>query len=79
MTTADQVRAAVSAVTDPELRRPIGDMDMVRTVSVDRPRRFATASVCIPSASIWRISRWRAVSVRSPSSSTIVDDSAGST
>lgn len=35
MTTADQVRAAVSAVTDPELRRPIGDMDMVRTVSVD--------------------------------------------
>jgi ATP-binding protein involved in chromosome partitioning len=35
MTTADQVRAAVSAVTDPELRRPIGDMDMVRTITVD--------------------------------------------
>ena len=40
---------------------------------------LATASVCIPSASIWRISRWRALSVRSPSSSTIVDDSPGST
>ncbi len=51
----------------------------VRTVSVERPRRWATASVCMPSASIWRISRWRALSVRSVSSSTIVDDRPGST
>ena len=38
MTTADQVRTAVSAVTDPELRRPIGDLDMVRDISVDGGR-----------------------------------------
>ena len=38
MTTVDRVRAAVSAVTDPELRRPIGDLDMVRGVSVDGDR-----------------------------------------
>lgn len=35
MTAADSVRAAVAAVTDPELRRPIGDLDMVREVTVD--------------------------------------------
>lgn len=35
MTLADRVRTAVSAVTDPELRRPIGDLDMVREISVD--------------------------------------------
>ena len=35
MNTVDGVRSAVSAVTDPELRRPIGDLDMVREVSVD--------------------------------------------
>ncbi|MFT4156978.1 MAG: Mrp/NBP35 family ATP-binding protein [Microbacterium sp.] len=35
MTTADAVRRSVSAVTDPELRRPIGDLDMVREVVVD--------------------------------------------
>ncbi|MBD7956770.1 Mrp/NBP35 family ATP-binding protein [Microbacterium sp. Sa4CUA7] len=36
MTAIDQsVRAAVSAVTDPELRRPIGELDMVRQVTVD--------------------------------------------
>lgn len=29
------VRAAVAAVTDPELRRPIGDLDMVRDVRVE--------------------------------------------
>ncbi len=34
MTLAEQVRAAVAAVTDPELRRPIGDLDMVRDVTV---------------------------------------------
>ncbi|WP_449407883.1 Mrp/NBP35 family ATP-binding protein [Microbacterium maritypicum] len=32
---ADAVRSAVSAVSDPELRRPIGDLDMVRNISVD--------------------------------------------
>ena len=35
MTTSDQVRSAVSAVTDPELRRPIGELDMVREVTLD--------------------------------------------
>jgi ATP-binding protein involved in chromosome partitioning len=35
MTHADRVRDAVSAVTDPELRRPIGDLDMVREITVD--------------------------------------------
>ena len=36
MTAIDEsVRAAVSAVTDPELRRPIGELDMVREVTVD--------------------------------------------
>lgn len=34
MSSADAVRAAVAAVTDPELRRPIGDLDMVRDISV---------------------------------------------
>ncbi|CAH0131741.1 Iron-sulfur cluster carrier protein [Microbacterium oxydans] len=38
MTTADSVRAAVAAVTDPELRRPIGDLDMVRDITVDGGR-----------------------------------------
>jgi len=33
--TAEQVRAAVSAVIDPELRRPLGELDMVRDVAVD--------------------------------------------
>ncbi len=31
----ERVRAAVWAVTDPELRRPIGDLDMVREVALD--------------------------------------------
>ena len=35
MTAADDVRRAVSAVSDPELRRPIGDLDMVRDIAVD--------------------------------------------
>lgn len=35
MTAADSVRSAVAAVTDPELRRPIGDLDMVREVTVE--------------------------------------------
>ncbi|MFV0373811.1 P-loop NTPase [Microbacterium sp.] len=32
--TADAARAAVAAVLDPELRRPIGELDMVRSVHV---------------------------------------------
>lgn len=32
---ADAVRTAVGAVLDPELRRPIGELDMVRDISVD--------------------------------------------
>jgi len=32
---ADDVRRAVGAVTDPELRRPIGELDMVRDIAVD--------------------------------------------
>ncbi|GGD72717.1 Mrp/NBP35 family ATP-binding protein [Microbacterium murale] len=35
MTLADRVREAVGAVTDPELRRPIGDLDMLREITVD--------------------------------------------
>lgn len=35
MSDVDRLRAAVSAVTDPELRRPIGELDMVREVAVD--------------------------------------------
>ncbi|HWS50072.1 MAG TPA: Mrp/NBP35 family ATP-binding protein [Microbacterium sp.] len=38
MTLADRVRQAVAGVTDPELRRPIGDLDMVREVTVDGGR-----------------------------------------
>lgn len=38
MTSADAIRSAVSAVTDPELRRPIGDLDMVRGISLDGAR-----------------------------------------
>ena len=38
MSSADAVRAAVAAVTDPELRRPIGDLDMLRDISVDDGR-----------------------------------------
>ncbi|WP_460799289.1 Mrp/NBP35 family ATP-binding protein [Microbacterium sp. GXF0217] len=33
--TAEQVRRAVEAVTDPELRRPIGELDMVRDIAVE--------------------------------------------
>jgi ATP-binding protein involved in chromosome partitioning len=31
---ADRVRTAVAAVTDPELRRPLGELDMVRDIAV---------------------------------------------
>lgn len=40
---ADRVRTAVDAVSDPELRRPLGELDMVREISVDG----ATADVHI--------------------------------
>ena len=33
--TAEDVRRAVSAVVDPELRRPIGELDMVREITLD--------------------------------------------
>ncbi|WZH36011.1 MAG: Mrp/NBP35 family ATP-binding protein [Microbacterium enclense] len=39
----ERVRAAVAAVTDPELRRPLGELDMVRRIDVDG----ATAEVGI--------------------------------
>ncbi|GAA1530960.1 ATP-binding protein involved in chromosome partitioning [Microbacterium ginsengiterrae] len=35
MSLVDRVRQAVASVTDPELRRPIGELDMVREISVD--------------------------------------------
>lgn len=38
MTETERVRSAVAAVTDPELRRPIGELDMVREISVDGDR-----------------------------------------
>ena len=46
MSTADAVRSAVAAVTDPELRRPIGDLDMVRDISVDAGT--AEVSIVLP-------------------------------
>ncbi|MFG6502570.1 Mrp/NBP35 family ATP-binding protein [Microbacterium sp. P05] len=39
----DAVHAAVSAVIDPELRRPLGELDMVREVAVDDDGRAAVA------------------------------------
>lgn len=33
-TVADRVRTAVAAVTDPELRRPLGELDMLREIDV---------------------------------------------
>ncbi|MCC2029397.1 Mrp/NBP35 family ATP-binding protein [Microbacterium sp. YMB-B2] len=38
MSAADRVRAAVGAVSDPELRRPIGELDMLRDITVERGR-----------------------------------------
>ncbi len=35
MSLVDEVRRAVSAVSDPELRRPLGELNMVREVTVD--------------------------------------------
>ncbi|MFT4259006.1 Mrp/NBP35 family ATP-binding protein [Microbacterium sp.] len=47
MTLSDAVRAAVSAVTDPELRRPIGELDMVRDVAVDGGRAQVSIALTI--------------------------------
>ncbi|GAB3602270.1 Mrp/NBP35 family ATP-binding protein [Microbacterium aureliae] len=35
MSLADRVRSAVGAVTDPELRRPLADLDMLRDIDVE--------------------------------------------
>lgn len=42
---ADALRAAVEAVVDPELRRPIGELDMVREVAIDDAGRADVAIV----------------------------------
>ena len=47
MTDADRVREAVAAVTDPELRRPIGDLDMVREITVDGTRADVAIALTI--------------------------------
>lgn len=47
MTLADRVRDAVSAVSDPELRRPIGELDMVREITVDDGRANVGISLTI--------------------------------
>src|SRR5690606_26514012 len=47
MTLSDRVRQAVSAVSDPELRRPIGDLDMVREISVDDGRAHVGIALTI--------------------------------
>ena len=40
---ADSVRSAVGAVSDPELRRPIGELDMVREIEIDYVQGFGIA------------------------------------
>ena len=45
--TAERVRAAVAAVTDPELRRPIGELDMVREIAVDGERAQVAIALTI--------------------------------
>jgi len=44
---ADAVRTAVDAVTDPELRRPLGELDMVRDVSVHGEVAHVTIALTI--------------------------------
>lgn len=44
---AARVRDAVGAVTDPELRRPLADLDMVREVSVDGTRAHVGIALTI--------------------------------
>ncbi len=43
----DDVRRAVSAVVDPELRRPIGELDMVRGVDVEAGRAHVAIALTI--------------------------------
>ncbi|MEJ1091040.1 Mrp/NBP35 family ATP-binding protein [Microbacterium istanbulense] len=45
--TAERVRAAVAAVTDPELRRPIGELNMVREITVDGERAQVAIALTI--------------------------------
>jgi ATP-binding protein involved in chromosome partitioning len=47
VTAADEVRRAVSAVVDPELRRPLGELDMVRAVTVDAGAARITIALTI--------------------------------
>lgn len=44
---ADAVRRAVSAVVDPELRRPIGELDMVRGIDVEGDRAHVAIALTI--------------------------------
>jgi ATP-binding protein involved in chromosome partitioning len=54
---ADEVRRAVGAVSDPELRRPIGELDMVREISVsDGVARVAIALTIVGCPAADRIS-----------------------
>ncbi|RZI87258.1 MAG: MRP family ATP-binding protein, partial [Microbacterium sp.] len=43
----DDVRRAVSAVVDPELRRPIGELDMVRGIEVEAGRAHVAIALTI--------------------------------
>lgn len=55
---ADDVRRAVSAVSDPELRLPLGDLDMVRDVAVEAGRaRVAIALTIVGCPAADRIER----------------------
>ncbi|MGL3149774.1 Mrp/NBP35 family ATP-binding protein [Microbacterium sp. A82] len=47
MSLSERVRAAVGAVSDPELRQPIGDLDMVREISVDGSRADVAIALTI--------------------------------
>jgi ATP-binding protein involved in chromosome partitioning len=45
--TVDAVRAALATVNDPEIRRPITELDMVRSIDVDGGRVSVTVSLTI--------------------------------
>lgn len=47
MTTVDEVRRAVGAVTDPELRRPLSELDMVREISIEGDRAMVAIALTI--------------------------------
>ncbi len=47
MSRADAVRSAVGAVTDPELRRPLAELDMVREISVEGTRAHVAIALTI--------------------------------